>query len=66
MDIKINDSFGEVDEQAEEQWTRVTDKEWLLAEKRGFKSKKEYLEAKRQIEVLDRLRKELRRRTHGE
>ena len=66
MDIKINDSFGEVDEQAEEQWTRVNDKEWLLAEKRGFKSKEEYLEAKRQAEVLDNLRKELRRRTHGE
>ena len=36
-------TIQERDEQREEQWNRVNDKDWLLAEKRGYKNKDEYL-----------------------
>ena len=44
MAIEGNSIYSgpEKDEQAEEQWTRVNDKEWLLAEKHGFKNKDDY------------------------
>ena len=47
MAIEGNSIYSgpEKDEQAEEQWTRVNDKEWLLAEKHGFKSKNDYRES---------------------
>lgn len=48
-------TLKEKDEQAEEQWHRVNDKDWLLAEKRGYKNKDEYLKAKIRIERIENL-----------
>lgn len=54
-DLIKGQSIGERDEQAEEQWHRVNDKDWLLAEKRGYKNKDEYLKAKIRIERIENL-----------
>lgn len=54
-DLLQGQSIGERDEQAEEQWHRVNDKDWLLAEKHGYKSKDEYLKVKRRFERIETL-----------
>lgn len=43
------------DDQAEKQWTKVNDKNELIAEKRGYKNKQEYLNAKRRFNRIESL-----------